>query len=230
MIKAIAVDDEPLALELIENFCRQSNSVRLEKAFTKSKEALNFIRENPIDLLFLDINMPSISGIEFYKTIQQKPMLIFTTSYSEYAFESYELDAVDFLLKPFSFSRFSRAISKAEEYSHYLARQNKSLEQLLFVYTDYSLLKIELAAILYIEAMDDYVKIHLSGQKPVMTRSTMKAIMEKLPSTDFFRVHKSYIVPFRRVQMVRNKTITIEKKQIPLGVSYEKGFLKLFKR
>ncbi len=222
MIKAIAVDDEPLALELIETFCKRFEFIQFEKSFSKTGAALQYIGKNQIDLLFLDINMPAMSGIEFYNTLPYKPMLIFTTSYSEYALESYDLDAIDYLLKPFTFIRFEKAVSKANEmynmvHNATVAGQSK----FLLLKVDYGIVKIVLADILFIEGLDNYLKIHLQNQSPVVVRLTMKALMEKFSDKEFIRVHRSYIIPVSRIESLKQKIITIAGEEIPVGKNYE---------
>lgn len=224
MITAIAIDDELPALKLLENFCAQINFINLQKSFNKPAEALKYLRNFPVDLLFLDINMPSISGVEFYKATGKNAMVIFTTAYSEYAVEGFNLNAVDYLLKPFSFDRFMQAVKKAQDY------YNTNEEQYIFIRADYSLVKIKLADIIYIEGLDDYLKLYLKDQKPVIARLTMKAMLEKLPPAQFARVHRSYIVSFNYVESMRNKMITINAVEIPLSSSYEDAFLKRFNR
>src|SRR5215210_6500693 len=151
MIKAIAVDDEPLALDMIETFSKNFHFLQLLKVFVSTAEALLYIEKNPVDLLFLDINMPAMSGVEFYKTIQQKPMLIFTTSYSEYALQSYELNAIDYLLKPFTLSRFEKAVSKAFEMYNLIHKATATPElKSLLLKADYGVVKIVLSEILFI--------------------------------------------------------------------------------
>jgi DNA-binding LytR/AlgR family response regulator len=228
MIKAIAIDDELPALKVIEHFCGQLDCIDLLKTFTKPGEALKYAEKFPVDLLFLDINMPSVSGIDFYKSLQQQTMVIFTTAYSEYAVEGFNLDAIDYLLKPFTFERFQRAVHKARE--QYQRHGPDAGQQYLFLRVDYSLLKIAIADILFIEGLDDYLRIHLHQQKPVVVRMTMKALLEKLPAQLFIRVHRSFIVPFARIEAVRNKTITIAGTEIPIGSSYEEAFFSVFGR
>ncbi|GDX52405.1 DNA-binding response regulator [Bacteroidota bacterium] len=228
MIKAIAIDDEPLALNVIEAFCKELDFVDLQKTFTKPHDGLKYLKKFSVDLLFLDINMPPIRGIEFYKSIQQETMVIFTTAHREYAVESYELNAIDFLLKPFEKERFIKAVNRAKEFYTFRRQKEEIKNQFLFVRADYSLIKIALADILYIEGLDDYIKIILPDQKPIVTRMTMKNILEKLPAKEFFRVHRSFIIPFSKIQNVRNKNILISGVEIPIGSSYEEGFMKLF--
>jgi DNA-binding LytR/AlgR family response regulator len=230
MIKAVAIDDELPALSIIENFCGKTGFISLEKTFNKPTEALRYVNKFPIDLLFLDINMPSLKGTELYRSLKQKMMVIFTTAYSEYAVEGFELNAIDYLLKPFTYERFLQAASKANEYYNYINKQSTSAEQFLFIRADYSLIKINMADILFIEGLDDYLKIHILNQKPVIARMTMKAMTEKLPADNFLRVHRSYIVSFRHIDYVRNKIISISGEEIPVGSSYEEIFLQFFNR
>jgi len=228
MIKAIALDDEPPALEIIDAFCARTALVELVKTFTRTGEAFSYLEKFPVDLIFLDINMPSLSGIEFYRSIPQKAMVIFTTSYSEYAVESYNLNALDYLLKPFTFKRFEQAVTKANEYYRFQHQQEPSDDRYLLLRIDYGLVKILLDDILFIEGLDNYLKIHLHEQKPVIVRMTMKALQEKLPSTGFIRVHRSYMVPLARIEAVRNKMIFIGEEEIPIGTSYEESFFSQF--
>lgn len=221
---AIALDDEPPALGVIDKFCQKIDYIRLEKTFTGTTEAMEFLHQYPIDLLFLDINMPSVSGLDFYKTIPQPSLVIFTTSYRDYAVESYEVNAVDYVLKPFTFARFQQAVEKA-----YARRQDPAKELQLVLRVDYGLVKVFLSDIQYIEGWDNYLKIYLKSQKPLLVRMTMKAIMEKLPRKDFIRVHRSYIVGLSAIETVRNKQILIAGFDIPLGSSYEAAFFDVFR-
>lgn len=229
MIKAIAIDDEPPALKVLENFCGKTDFIRLEKTFTKPNEATAYLQKNAVDLLFLDINMPSVSGIDFFKAMQDKTMVIFTTAYSEYAVEGFNLNAVDYLLKPYTFERFTQAVTKARDFQQYMNETGAALKHLV-VKADYSLVKIDIANIQLIEGLDDYLKIHLANGKPIVVRMTMKAILEKLPEDNFIRVHRSYIVPLNKIENVRNKNITIAGQEIPIGNSYEENFFKAFGR
>lgn len=229
MIKAIAVDDEPPALKVIENFCAKVDSIELVKTFNKPTEALAHLKKFPVDLIFLDIQMPSMTGLEFHKAIEQNTMVIFTTAYSEYAVEGFNLQAIDYLLKPYTLERFQQAVDKAKEFYNY-QHQKENTQNYLFIRADYSLVKVNIADILYIEGLDDYLKIHLPGKKPVVARMTMKAIIEKLPANEFIRVHRSFIVPLSKIESIRNKTIQLSGQEIPIGTSYEEEFFKLFKK
>lgn len=228
MINAIAIDDEPPALNIITSFCEGIEEICLQKVFTGTHEALKYIKNYPVDLVFLDIQMPSLTGIDFHKAMTQQPMVIFTTAYSEYAVEGFNLNALDYLLKPFTKERFVQSINKAIEYNR-LLKQNAA-DHYLFIRADYSLLKIYLDDIVYIESLDDYIKIHLYGQKPVIARITMKAILEKLPVSKFIRIHRSFIIAINSIKSVRNKVITLNTGiNITLGSSYEASFLRVFK-
>lgn len=229
MINAIAIDDEPPALQVIESFCAQTEGVQLDKTFNKPTEAMKYIEKFPVDLLFLDINMPSITGIDFYKSVKQSTMVIFTTAYSEFAVEGFNLQAIDYLLKPFTFERFLQAVNKARDFYQFTHHHNTAEEQYVYIRADYSLIKISITDILFVEGLDDYLKIHLQNQKPVVARLTMKAMLEKLPARRFARVHRSFIVPLQRIESVRNKIITIAGEEIPIGASYEKSFFDVFK-
>lgn len=226
MIKAIALDDEPLALEILQSLCDNVNYIDLERTFTKSDEAFKYLKKYPVDLLFLDINMPSISGLDFYKKLPHKTMVIFTTAYSEFAVEGFTLSATDYLLKPISLARFQQATEKA--YSQWKLQNQNIEQQYLFIRADYSLIKILFSDILYIEGLDDYVKIHIKDQKTVVARMTLKAIIQKLPETEFVRVHRSFIIPISKVSKIRNKIIYIDQIEIPISVSYEEAFFTLF--
>jgi DNA-binding LytR/AlgR family response regulator len=228
MIKAIAIDDEPLALEILESYCADIGFIHLEKIFTQTHEAKKYLQGSPADLLFLDVNMPAISGIDFYKGLEQSTMVIFTTAHAQYALDGFELSAVDFLLKPYSFERFSTAASKARDFYEFLHHKQAATRH-LFVRAEYSLVKIQLDDIAYIEGLADYLKIHLTSGKLILTRMTMKGVLEKLSTQEFVRVHRSFIVPLKRISSVRNKTILlIGQIEIPIGISFEDDFQKAF--
>ena len=220
MISAIAIDDEPLALEVLKGYCNKTEGISLVRTFANAGTALKFIEENPIDLLFLDINMPAISGIEFYKKVSAETLAIFTTAYSEYAVEGFDLKAMDYLLKPFDYERFCRAIDRVKEYKQLLHQKGENNPQYLYVKVDYSITKILLTDIKYIEGQDNYIKIHLENGKYVLVRMSMKTVQEQLPAQDFVRVHRSYIVPFKKVTSMRNKNIYMGTLEIPISGMY----------
>jgi DNA-binding LytR/AlgR family response regulator len=225
MIRAIALDDEPLALKVIETFCNRIGYIQLEKTFTKTSEAHKYLRKQPVDLIFLDIQMPTQNGMEFYAEIEQNVMVIFTTAFSEYAVEGFNVNATDYLLKPFSFDRFAVAAEKVKTIYDSRNQTSNPEAQYLFIRADYSLNKILISDILFVEGLDDYLKIHIENQKTIVARMTMKAILEKLPASDFIRVHRSFIVPVSRIDKLRNKIIYIKDEEIPVSASYEVAFL-----
>jgi DNA-binding LytR/AlgR family response regulator len=228
MIRAIALDDEPLSLELIAEFCSRLDTIDLVKTFTSPSEALKHLRKFPTDLIFLDIQMPSVSGIDFYKEITQNTMVIFTTAHSQYAVESYNLSAVDYLLKPFEYSRFQKAVQKAHEVHKFSLGASKENENYIYLRADYVLVKVATSEIIYIESLKDYLKVYCTNGKTIITRMTMKAILNTLPTDEFIRVHRSFIVPMRALKEIRNKKILLGGMEIPIGVSYETEFLKQF--
>lgn len=224
MINAIAIDDEPLALTVIQSLCDKSGSINLQKTFTQPSEALKHLRKFPADLIFCDIQMPSMTGINLVKSLQQNTMVIFTTAFSEYAVVSYELNAIDYLLKPINQKRFTQAITKAQEYFDYISKKDHATEKYIFIRADFSLVKIPLSDILYIEGLADYLKIYIKDRKTVVARMPMKDIMEKLQSDDFIRVHRSFILPFSKIEAVRGTTIYIGDKEFPIGKTYVDEF------
>ncbi len=227
MIKAIAIDDEPIALRVIEHFCQDIEGIDLEKTFSNAQDGLNYLNSYPTDLIFLDIDMPQINGMDLYKQLKQDSVVVFITAHSDYAVQGFDLNALDYLLKPFTFERFKKATDKAKEYFSQFSLQKTSGH--IFVRADYSLQKIIVDDILFIEALDDYLKIHIEGQKTIVARMTMKAILEKLAHSGFMRVHRSYIVPVKKIESLRNKTIIIKEALIPIGNSYEAEISKYFK-
>jgi DNA-binding LytR/AlgR family response regulator len=224
MINAIAIDDEPLALTVIQSLCNKSNIINLQKTFTQPNEALKHLRKFPIDLIFCDIQMPAMTGISLVKSLQQNTMVIFTTAFSEYAATSYELSAIDYLLKPINQKRFTQAITKAQKYFEYIHSKNQSADKNIFVRADFSLVKVPLADILYIEGLADYLKIYIKDRKTIVARMPMKDMMEKLGSVDFIRVHRSFILPFSRIEAVRGTTIFLGDKEFPIGRTYADEF------
>ena len=224
MIKVISVDDEPIALDIIEMYCQSIDFLVYEGGFTRTGDALQYLEKNPVDLLLLDINMPSMSGIDFFRSLRDKPMLIFTTSYSEYALESYDLGAVDYLLKPFTLQRFEKAIQRANEIFTLVNQASASEKaKFLMLKADYGMIKVVLADILFIEGLDNYLKIHLRSQQPVVIRLTMKSLMEKLNEKEFLRVHRSYIISVNHIESIKQKMISIAGEEIPIGKNYEEN-------
>lgn len=226
MINAIALDDEPLALKIIDFFCSKSELITLQKTFTSQSETIKYLNNYPVDLLFLDINMPAKNGIDFYKLLKNNPMVIFTTAYSEYAVEGFNVNAVDYLLKPFSEERFFIAIHKVSKRLN--LKNDLSQETHLTIRADYKLNRIPFDDIVLIEGLDDYVQIHLTNKTKIVARLSMKLILEKLPEKLFLRVHRSYIIPINKAKSIHNKTILIQDFVIPIGDTYKDTVLKYF--
>jgi DNA-binding LytR/AlgR family response regulator len=231
MIKAIAIDDEAPALKIIENFCARTNSIQLLHTFRRPAEALSFLQHSLVDLVFLDIQMPSQSGLELYRTIGPATLAIFTTAHSEYAVEGFNLNAIDYLLKPFTLERFHQAVAKAAEYLAFRnAQQLGQFAEALLIRADYSLVRVNTTDILFVEAADDYLKIYRENKPPLTIRMTMKSIAAMLPPAAFMRIHRSYIVALRRIDNVRNKLVSINGRDLPIGTNYEAAFFKQFGR
>jgi DNA-binding LytR/AlgR family response regulator len=222
MIHCIAIDDEPLALQLINEYCSKISFLKLEKTFTNTDEAKAWLAGNTVDLLFLDIQMPDINGMQFYKSLTQKPPVVFTTAYKDFAAEGFNVDAVDYLLKPFEYDRFLKACYKVKEYIEFLSSQELQLNS-IFVKVNYEIMKINLKDIELIEALDDYIKIYIKPN-PVLTLMTLKSIQEKLPSRDFVRVHRSFIVPLARIEKFSKTKLWTAGKEIPIGSSYSQVY------
>lgn len=217
-LTCVAVDDEPLALELISQYLQQFPEFELIATFEDAIEGANFLQKNTIDLLLIDISMPDITGLELVASLKQKPMVIFTTAHKKFALEGFELDAIDYLLKPIAIERFSKALAKAAHF----AGLKEEIPQYLFVRAEYKIIKIDFNDILYIESLVDYVKIYvMTSSKPILTLMTLKAILEKLPSNQFSRIHRSYIVANKKVKSVLKKEVELHTGQLlPVSNSY----------
>ena len=227
-MKCIAIDDEPLALKLLTHYCGRVPSIQLLGAYTDPLEGLSYIRSMQPDLIFLDIRMPDISGVNIAQDLGRDKLIIFTTAYKEYAVESFELDVVDYLLKPFSFERFLKAYNKAE--NRFLSSLKKNgFEQasnnktISFKY-NYQNTQLPIQSILYIEAFDNYIKI-TTPDKTFMPVMTMKKIQTLLPEDEFIRIHKSFIVAVSKIKSFNAEQVITNQKKIPIGRSYRKFFL-----
>lgn len=220
MIHAIAIDDEPLALQLIQQYAGRVDWLQIEAIFSDPMEAKEYLDAHNIDLLFLDIQMPDVNGVNFYRELINKPEVIFTTAYSHYAVDGFNLNAVDYLVKPFEFNRFLLGVEKARELIGF--RQTKEAEEgFLLVKYNYQWLKIAYKDIDFIEALDDYIKINVNP-KPYLVHMSMKVVTDKLPAEKFMRVHRSYIVAIERVTSWNKNTITVGDKTIPVSITYQK--------
>lgn len=227
----IAIDDEPLALNLIEDFIRKVPFLHLVKRCSSAIEALQVLQETKVDLVFLDIQMPHLTGIQFMNSIQHSSMVIFTTAYDNYAVEGFDLDAVDYLLKPILFERFIKAVNKAHELYELKARSNsipEDKDDFIFIKSDYKMLKISLKDILYLEGLKDYLKIYVENTpKPILTLQSLKMFEERLPSRDFIRVHRSFIVSLKKINFIHRNRVVIRNTEIPIGESYNEQFFKV---
>ncbi|MBO6211941.1 LytTR family DNA-binding domain-containing protein [Algoriella sp.] len=227
MIRAIAIDDEPLALMVIENYCARNSHIDLVKTFSNLKDAQKYINQFPIDLMFLDIQISRTNGMDFYKNLEKKIPVIFTTAFAEYALDGFNVSALDYLLKPIEYERFEEAINKAV-----LILVDKKLAEdsdYLTIRADYKLNKILYDDILFIEGLDDYVKIHLIDNKKITARISMKSILEKLPEKLFIRVHRSFIVPLKKIKSIQNKVLYLNNQEIPIGDTYKNSVSDMFK-
>jgi len=229
MMTCVAVDDEPLALDLLEDNIQKVPFLKLLKKCSNAFEANDFLQEQPVDLLFLDIQMPGISGVQFLQSLTKaSPLVVFITAYEQYAVEGYNLDVVDYLLKPVSFERFLKAINKAQEKFNAsrklpVAAVTPAVDH-LFVNSEYNLVRIDMNDIAYVEGLKDYVKIYLlSGTRPVITRMSMKSLEEKLPADRFVRVHKSFIVSLNKITSIRKGRISMLKAQIPISEHFKEN-------
>lgn len=227
MIRCIAIDDEPLALEVLEAHCSRLEMLRLERCFTNTKEALAYLHSFPVDLIFLDVQMPDVTGLDFYKSLAHPPLVILTTAYSEFAVEGFNINAVDFLLKPILFDRFTEAVKKATEK---LPQKNTTAQKVITVRSEYALVRIPVNEILYIETLDDYIKIHIYSKPPVLTLMSLKSIIGMLPEDEFRRVHRSYVVAMKAIEMVRGKMILIAGTEIPISRNFEHAFFEAYTR
>jgi DNA-binding LytR/AlgR family response regulator len=228
-MNCLAVDDEPLALDLLEDNIKKVSSLRLIKKCSNAIEANQFLQEQSVDLLFLDIQMPGISGIQFLQGLaKMPPLVIFITAYEKYALDGYNLDVVDYLLKPVSFERFLKAINKASD--KFKGRFNPVTTPAadnIFVNSEYNLIRIDLDDIAYIEGLKDYVKIFLlSSPRPVITRMSMKSLEGRLPDDRFVRVHKSFIVSINKIESIRKGRISLLKATIPISEHFKENLFR----
>lgn len=217
---AIAIDDEPIALDIIESHASKVPFIELRATFVNAFEAISYLQKNKIDLIFLDIKMPDISGIDFLNSLTNPPMVIFTTAYSEHAVKGFELDAVDYLLKPFSLARFLKACNKAQEF--YTLRNNSESEgqATIFIKDGYEQIKVQIEDILYIEASGNYTLIHLANNPLLSTRIPISEMLLLLPAKAFIRTHRAFIVSKNKISKFDRSQIWIGEQIIPIGVTY----------
>ncbi|HEX8060475.1 MAG TPA: LytTR family DNA-binding domain-containing protein [Cyclobacteriaceae bacterium] len=226
-ISCLIVEDEPLARNLITEYVKKVPYLNLVKACSGALEAMEVLRTTPVDLLFLDVQMPELTGIAFLKSLQKKPLVILTTAYSEYAIEGYELDITDYLLKPITFERFLKAVDKVNQRLSgtqvIVEKPAEALPDFIFVKDGTKLVKIRWNDILYVEGLKDYVTIHTRTQK-VISLQRLKVLEEQLPADKFIRVHNSFIVALDAIDSVHKDKIQIGQAQVPIGDTYKKSF------
>jgi DNA-binding LytR/AlgR family response regulator len=245
ILKCIAVDDEPLALQIIVSYIEQTPSLSLVGQFSNAIEALKAIHEQDIDLIFLDIRMPDINGIELAKIVEQYRVkgnlrIIFTTAFDQYALDGYKVDALDYLLKPFSFVDFSKSVAKALGYFELIRNPEQEVQkfnpqipetEVAYIYLkfEYQLVRIAVDDIIYVESMKDYVKVfRLSEDKPLLSLTSMKSLEEKLPENKFMRIHRSYIVSLDKIKSATKNSVQIDKITIAVTDQYKDNFIKFF--
>lgn len=228
-LKALIIDDEPLAQDVIKQYAQKLPNLTIAGTCNDAICAHNFLNENQVDLLFLDINMPKLSGISFLKNLKNPPLVIFTTAYSEYALEGFELNALDYLKKPYSFERFCKAFFRAEEL--FLLKQHakphsnaEDVNDFLFIKSDKKTIKLKFSELCFIEGLGDYIKLHLADKK-IVTNLSMKKIIALLPDNQFYRIHKSFIISIDKIESVEGNMIKINNTKLPIGNSYRQDFM-----
>ena len=231
-MNCLLIDDEPLALQLLEQYVAQVPFLTLCGKCSSAADALAIMQTVEIDLLFVDVQMPDVTGIQFVKGLAKKPFVVFTTAYQEHALESYEIDAIDYLVKPFPFERFLKAAGKAQEQYQLRRKTTDALTvaeaDVLFVKSEYQVLRIDIPAILYVEGLKDYIKIY-TGPKPILTLQSLRAIEERLPAY-FMRVHKSFIVNLKKVDVIQRNEIMIGQREIPIGNTFREAFMQYIEK
>jgi DNA-binding LytR/AlgR family response regulator len=232
-INCIVVDDEPLAIEKMTDYISRIPYLKLTSTFDNAIDALEYLRDNPVDLVFLDIQMEKFTGIQFLEILRNPPKIVITSAYDSYALKGYELDVTDYLLKPISFERFLKAVNKVGEEirttreskgSAQPTKESKPAPDYIFVKADYHMHKIKLGDILYIEGMKDYLRIHMPEER-IMTLMSFMKIEKVLPSNQFMRVHKSFIISLEKIDRIERNTIMIGTHKIPIGNKYKKEFM-----
>jgi DNA-binding LytR/AlgR family response regulator len=220
-IKCVAIDDEPPALALLKEYIAVFPELQLLQTFDDAISAAGFLRSIPVDLLFIDINMPDISGTDLVRSLEKKPLVIFTTAYKKFAWEGFELEAFDYLLKPIDRKRFTRSVRKAIDYFNYKNNRPNEQDDSIFVHSEYKLVKVSLQDVEYIESLEDYIRIHLLSAKPILTLMPLKKMLEKLPGDKFRRIHRSYIVAVDKVVAIANRKVKlVTNRELPVSDTY----------
>jgi len=235
MLKCIAVDDEPLALKLLEDNISKVPFLECQASCRNVFDAMKVFQETTVDLIFIDIQMPGLTGLQFIGSLENKPLVIFVTAYKQYALESYDLAVVDYLVKPVSLERFIKACNRAKELHELKLMKHQSpilpSADYFFLNADYSQVKIMFNDIIWMEGLRDYVKIHLrNSSKPLVFRTSLKALEPELPATKFIRIHKSYIVAIESISSIRKNSLLIKDMELPIGETFRETVEKLVKR
>jgi len=228
MIKSIAIDDEPVALDVIRNHAEKVPFIELKETFLSAVEALSYLQKEKVQLVFIDINMPDMSGLEFAGLVKQQIQVIFTTAYPEFAINGFELAATDYLLKPINFNRFLQACQLAESRVGMQTSEPRANDNILFVKDGYSWVKINFENLIYAKAEDNYVSL-FEDQKHTLTRMTLNMLLTKLPKDQFIQVHKSFVVALAKVEKIEKHQITVHGKEIPISDSFRDSFLLFFR-
>lgn len=232
VLQAIAVDDEPFALQLLADDLSRIPDVALVTTCASPAEAIDVLKVGGIDLMFLDIQMPGLTGIQFLRSVPNPPLVIITTAYENYAVEGFELDVVDYLVKPIPFERLTKAVAKVRERVHvrHMMEKNRPGESFFFVRSEYKEIKIYFDDIHHIEGLKDYVKIFIEGHAhPVLTRMNLKAMEGRLPASKFARVHNSFIVPLQKITAVQRAQVFLGDEAIPIGDKFHNDFMRLYR-
>lgn len=228
MITTIAIDDEPLALQLVTGYIGKTPGLKLAGMFDNPIDASEFLANNSVDLIFIDIQMPDLTGIEFTRLMEKGPKVIFTTAYEKYALEGYKLEIVDYLLKPFSYEEFLAAVQKAQKLISLEKKGATSVEansEFLFLKSDYKIKRINFNDILYIEGLKDYVKVFtINAPKPILSLTSLKLLESKLPEERFMRIHRSFIVNLEKIDTIERNRIVFGKEYIPVSDQYKEKF------
>ncbi|MDO5971402.1 LytTR family DNA-binding domain-containing protein [Flavivirga aquimarina] len=229
-ITCVIVDDEPMALNLVESYVEKTPFLVLKKKCSSAMEAMEYVKTDPVDLLFLDIQMPDLTGLEFSKMLPKDSRVIFTTAFDQYALEGFKVEALDYLLKPFDYAEFLAASNKAYNWFSLIKEKQTSIiseeKEFLFVKSEYKQLRIKLADVLYFEGLKDYIKIWLKDNpKPILTLMSLKSLQEELPETQFLRVHRSFIVSLKSIEVIERSQIIINNQRITVSEQYKPAFL-----
>ncbi|MFM8851449.1 MAG: LytR/AlgR family response regulator transcription factor [Cytophagales bacterium] len=231
MMRCVIVDDEPLALDIIETYLQQIKDTQVLARFTDAVEAFTYLQHTPVDLVFLDLNMPVLNGMELLKNFSQRPAIIVTTAYRDFAVESFELDVLDYLVKPFSFPRFLKAVNKlvTPKLSNNIElTEKKPMPENLWLKVDKKMVSIAPRDIYYVQSLKDYVRVVTVNQKMIIYH-TLQALMDKLPADEFLRIHKSYAVQIAKIESIEGNAIRIQNAILPIGRNFRSSLINLYK-